>query len=137
MVREEETESWVLPELAQACGYDAAEGIRCVEFAQSGIRPLLRLAIDLGIQWHVLADGDPAGRSYAATAREFLKGRAAPGRITVLDEPDIVALPASTNMPDPWERPWHRGHAREQPRHLVVRVHVSRALSQGRSSRHC
>jgi putative ATP-dependent endonuclease of the OLD family len=87
---EGETEAWVLPELAQVCGYDlAAEGIRCVEFAQSGIRPLLRLAMDLGIQWHLLADGDPAGRSYVATAREFLDGRAASERITGLDEPDI------------------------------------------------
>lgn len=72
------------------CGYDlAAEGIRCVEFAQSGIRPLLRLAIDLGIEWHLLADGDPAGRSFVATGREFLDGRVASERITALDEPDI------------------------------------------------
>jgi putative ATP-dependent endonuclease of OLD family len=87
---EGETEAWVLPELAQVCGYDfAAEGIRCVEFAQSGIRPLLRLAIDLGIEWHLLADGDPAGRSYVATARTFLDGPALLDRITALDEPDI------------------------------------------------
>jgi putative ATP-dependent endonuclease of OLD family len=87
---EGETEAWLLPELAQVCGYDlAAEGVRCVEFAQSGIRPLLRLAADLGIEWHLLADGDPAGRSYAATARDALAGRAAAERITALRELDI------------------------------------------------
>ena len=60
---EGETEAWVLPELAQICGYDlAAEGIRCVEFAQCGIDPLVRLATDLGIEWHLLADGDLAGQ---------------------------------------------------------------------------
>ena len=36
---EGETEAWLLPELAQICGYDfPAEGIRCVEFAQSGLQ---------------------------------------------------------------------------------------------------
>jgi putative ATP-dependent endonuclease of OLD family len=87
---EGETEAWVIPELAQVCGYDlAAEGVRCVEFAQSGIRPLLRLATDLGIQWHLLADGDEAGQAYVAAARKFLGGRAVAERITALDEPDI------------------------------------------------
>jgi putative ATP-dependent endonuclease of the OLD family len=87
---EGETEAWVLPELAQICGYDlAAEGVRCVEFAQSGIGPLVHLAADLGIEWHLLADGDLAGRSYVATARKFLSGRALSQRITALDEPDL------------------------------------------------
>jgi len=87
---EGETEAWVLPELAHVCGYNlAAEGIRCVEFAQSGIKPLLRLASDLGIEWHLLADGDPAGQAYVATARRFLDGRPVPDRITALDELDI------------------------------------------------
>jgi putative ATP-dependent endonuclease of OLD family len=62
---EGETEAWRLPELAQACGCDfPSEGIRCVEFAQSGLRALLRLANDLGIEWHLLADGDAAGFAY-------------------------------------------------------------------------
>jgi putative ATP-dependent endonuclease of OLD family len=87
---EGETEAWILPELAQVCGYDlAAEGVRCVEFAQSGVRPLLRLATDLHIAWHLLADGDAAGQSYAVAAREFLNGHSFSERITALGEPDI------------------------------------------------
>jgi putative ATP-dependent endonuclease of OLD family len=87
---EGETEAWVLPELAHVCGYNfAAEGIKCVEFAQSGIKPLLRLASDLGIEWHLLADGDPAGVAYASTARRFLAARPPSDRITALLEPDI------------------------------------------------
>lgn len=87
---EGETEAWLLPELAQLCGADfRAEGIRCVEFAQSGLRAILRLANDLGIEWHLLTDGDEAGRHYAAAARGYLGGRAADDRITVLDDPDI------------------------------------------------
>jgi putative ATP-dependent endonuclease of OLD family len=87
---EGETEAWLLPELGQMCGYDfPAEGIRCVEFAQCGVRPLLKLANDLGIAWHLLADGDEAGESYAASAQAFLQGRPAEERITRLDEHDI------------------------------------------------
>ncbi len=87
---EGETEAWLLPELAQLCGYDfPTAGIRCVEFAQSGLRSLLRLANDLGIEWHLLTDGDEAGRAYIATARAFLKGRSMEDRVTLLEEADI------------------------------------------------
>ena len=87
---EGETEAWLLPELARIGGYDfPAEGIRCVEFAQSGLTSLLRLANDFGIEWHMLTDGDEAGHAYAATARAYLKGRPIEDRVTMLDEPDI------------------------------------------------
>jgi putative ATP-dependent endonuclease of OLD family len=87
---EGETEAWLLPELAQLCGYDfPTEGIRCVEFAQSGLRSLLRVANDLGIEWHLLTDGDEAGRAYLASARAFLKGRSMEERTTMLEEADI------------------------------------------------
>jgi putative ATP-dependent endonuclease of the OLD family len=87
---EGETEAWLLPELGQICGHDfPSEGIRCVEFAQSGLRALLRLANDLGIEWHLLADGDAAGFAYVTSARAHLKGRRIEDRITMLEEPDI------------------------------------------------
>lgn len=87
---EGETEAWLLPELAQICGYDfPAEGIRCVEFAQSGLRSLLRLANDFGIEWHLLTDGDEAGHAYGATARSYLKGRSIQDHVTMLDELDV------------------------------------------------
>jgi putative ATP-dependent endonuclease of OLD family len=87
---EGETEAWLLPELAQLCGYDfPAEGVRCVEYAQCGVRPLIRLASDLGLEWHLLADGDNAGRASGQSAAEHLHGRPAAERLTVLEEPDI------------------------------------------------
>lgn len=87
---EGETEAWLLPELAQICGYDfPAEGIRCVEFAQSGLRALLRLANDLGIEWHLLTDGDEAGHAYVASASGHLNGRSPSDRITRLEDRDI------------------------------------------------
>jgi putative ATP-dependent endonuclease of OLD family len=88
---EGETEFWILPELARVCGYDfAAEGVVCVEFAQSGLAPLIALANQLGIAWHVLSDGDDAGARYAAAARSFAARRAARNsRVTQLRERDI------------------------------------------------
>ena len=69
---EGESEIWLLPHIARLCGYELAmEGVDCVEFAQCGITPLIKAARQLGIEWHVLADGDSAGRDYANTAKHF------------------------------------------------------------------
>ncbi|WP_158783129.1 ATP-dependent endonuclease [Pantoea sp. BAV 3049] len=71
---EGETEVWVMNELARQCGFHfAAEGIKVIEFAQSGLRPLLKFAQRMGIEWHVLTDGDDAGNKYSATTRSQLK----------------------------------------------------------------
>lgn len=87
---EGETEFWLLPQLADLLGADlATEGIRIMEYAQCGADPLIRLADDLGIGWHLVSDGDSAGRGYAATAQSLLRGRPAEEHITRLDEHDI------------------------------------------------
>lgn len=88
---EGETEFWIFPDLARLCGYDfAQEGVVCVEFAQCGIAPLVKLANNLGIAWHVLTDGDRAGGVYADTVRQLLPqvGEAAL-HLTQLAELDI------------------------------------------------
>ncbi len=66
-----------------------AEGIRCVEFAQCGIAPLVKMARGLGIQWHLLADGDDAGRHYVRAARSFLAGEPDRERVTGFRERDV------------------------------------------------
>lgn len=87
---EGETEGWLLPELANLCGYSLpAEGVECIEFAQSGIPPLVKAADGLGIAWHLIADGDRAGRSYAAQVRRHLRGRADREHVTALRAFDI------------------------------------------------
>lgn len=87
---EGETESWLLPEVARLVGVDfPAEGIRCVEFAQCGIAPLVKMARGLGIQWHLLADGDDAGRHYVRAARSFLAGEPDRERVTGFRERDV------------------------------------------------
>lgn len=70
---EGETEVWLLTELARQCGFHfETEGIKVIEFAQSGLRPLLKYASRMGIEWHVLVDGDDAGKKYADTVRSFI-----------------------------------------------------------------
>jgi len=82
---EGETEFWLVRQLAQVLGYDLeAEGVRCVEFAQCGVEPLVRLADDLHIEWHLLSDGDDSGAAYAAEARAHLHGRPSKQRVTRL-----------------------------------------------------
>ncbi|WP_052284329.1 ATP-dependent endonuclease [Kluyvera genomosp. 1] len=70
---EGETETWVINELARQCGHHFdAEGVKVIEFAQSGLKPLIKFARRMGIEWHVLVDGDEAGKKYAATVRGVL-----------------------------------------------------------------
>jgi putative ATP-dependent endonuclease of the OLD family len=80
MLVEGESEFWLMNQLADVLGYDLdAEGVRLIEFAQCGVAPLAKLANDLGIPWHLLADGDESGSIYARDAAGFLGG-ATPGR---------------------------------------------------------
>lgn len=73
---EGETEIWLMNELARQCSYFfEAEGVKVIEFAQCGLKPLLKYAILMGIEWHTLVDGDEAGKKYAATVKEFATKR--------------------------------------------------------------
>ncbi|WP_392560358.1 DUF2813 domain-containing protein [Orbus mooreae] len=69
---EGETEVWLLRELAEQCGFHLnSEGIELIEFAQCGLKPLIKYANKMGIHWHVLTDGDIAGKKYADTVRSL------------------------------------------------------------------
>jgi hypothetical protein len=55
-----------------------------------GFRPFAyRLARELGIEWHLLTEGDAAGEAYARQAMRFVRDEPAERRITVLPERDI------------------------------------------------
>jgi putative ATP-dependent endonuclease of the OLD family len=87
---EGESEAWLLPELARLCGYELAqEGVALVEFAQSGLGPAIRTAAGLGIEWHVLTDGDEAGEIYRALAQSLAGDDPLELRVTALREPDL------------------------------------------------
>lgn len=90
---EGETEFWLLRELAGVLGYDLhAEGVRCVEFAQCGVAPLVRLANDLGIQWHLLSDGDESGIGFADDAARQVEGRRRRDHVTRLRRSNMEML---------------------------------------------
>lgn len=89
---EGETEVWILNQLARQCGFNfEAEGIKVIEFAQCGLRPLLKFARQMGIEWHGMVDGDEAGKKYAATARDMAAraGDREHDRLTALPAPDM------------------------------------------------
>ncbi|HDY5020700.1 TPA: ATP-dependent endonuclease [Klebsiella pneumoniae] len=86
---EGETETWVINELARQCGHHFdAEGVKVIEFAQSGLKPLIKFARRMGIQWHVLVDGDEAGKKNAATVRGLLNND------RELERDHLTSLPA-------------------------------------------
>ncbi|MHB5660505.1 ATP-dependent endonuclease [Klebsiella pneumoniae] len=86
---EGETETWVINELARQCGHHFdAEGVKVIEFAQPGLKPLIKFARRMGIQWHVLVDGDEAGKKYAATVRGLLNND------RELERDHLTSLPA-------------------------------------------
>ena len=87
---EGETEVWLFNELANQCGYNlAAEGVQIIEFAQSGLKALIKVAKEFGIDWHVVTDGDAAGKKYAATVLAKLDNDQPRHRLTELPEKDI------------------------------------------------
>jgi putative ATP-dependent endonuclease of OLD family len=89
---EGETEAWLMPEMARSLGYDlTSEGVYCIEFAQAGLTALVRAANALGIEWHVLTDGDRAGQHYVQAARFHMQGRPESECITQLEERDMEA----------------------------------------------
>jgi putative ATP-dependent endonuclease of OLD family len=115
---EGETEVWLLNDLARQCGYHfESEGIRVIEFAQCGLKPLLHFARRMGIEWHALVDGDEAGKKYANTVRSSLvnHGDIERDRLTALPTPDmehfmyregfssvyhrVASVPANAQMP--------------------------------------
>lgn len=94
LLGEGESEYWVFTAAAINLDIDLeAFGIRVVDsFAQSGSVPLAKVADDLGIRWHCVADGDDAGNRTATSLRPLLGDRPEAEHITVLDYVNIEHL---------------------------------------------
>ncbi|WP_202108648.1 DUF2813 domain-containing protein [Succinivibrio dextrinosolvens] len=87
---EGETEVWILTQIASILGISlACEGIRIIEFAQCGLKPLMKVATQLGIAFHVLTDGDEAGKKYAEVALNFIPKKRRDRHLTVIPQKDI------------------------------------------------
>lgn len=87
---EGESDRMIFERCATAYGYDIVRhGVYCIEYSQSNLSTLLKLANCLGIGWLVVADGDSEGDKYVNYAREHLEGR---------DEGDSICRLAHGNL---------------------------------------
>ena len=82
---EGQTESWVYPAAARALGLDVhREGVRVVEFSQSDVGMLTKVANALGIPWFCVGDDDGKRKKVEPRLKENLVGA---------DDTDRVAFP--------------------------------------------
>ena len=87
LLGEGETEYWVFQAVAEGAKIDLERsGVRVVDnYSQSGgPRPLVTLADELGIAWHVVCDGDDSGERHAKSVRDHLNGRDEAAHLTSL-----------------------------------------------------
>lgn len=123
---EGETEVWLLNQLARQCHYNfESEGIKVIEFAQSGLKPLLRFARQMGIEWHVLVDGDEAGRKYAASVASLVENHEdiLRDRLTALPALDIETYLYRHGFEDVYRRAAGMPeNAPISPRHIIEKA---------------
>ncbi len=131
LLMEGETEFWLVPEVARLCGYDlASEAVACVDFAQCGLAPLIKLANALGISWHVLTDGDSAGQFYHREARAHLNGSDAERHITVLPERNIERFLWKAGFDDVYRK---HASANDKPSGRLSPSHIINRAIKARS----
>ena len=134
---EGETELWLLSELALLCGYHLpGEGVRIIEYAQCGYSPLIKLANDLGINWHMLADGDEAGVRYIHGARRLLteehqRSERSGGGLTLLPNRDIEHFLYAHGFEDVYRREAALRDMRNLPVNKIIDRAVSRRSKPG------
>lgn len=102
---EGETEVWILNEIANTLDFNlACGGVAVVEFAQCGLNPLIKLAKQLGIAYHVLTDGDDAGRRYAQVVCDFVGSENLPDHLSVMPQVDIEHYMYTSGFADVYQK---------------------------------
>lgn len=72
---EGETEAWVYPAASQALGMGLhREGVRVVEYSQSDVGLLVKVANALGIPWYCIIDNDSGRAKYEGSVKAHLGG---------------------------------------------------------------
>ncbi len=130
---EGETEIWLILQLAALAGRNLqGEGIRLIEFAQCGAGPLIALARQFGISWHLLCDGDDAGARYAATAAAMLSpGQQLSRHLTRLPEADIEHYLYVTGFEGVYRRESGYGDTQGVPVNKIIERAVHRRSKPG------
>lgn len=125
---EGETEIWLLNEFASILGIGLqAEGIRLVEYAQCGAGPLIKLANQLGISWHLLADGDEAGVKYAKSAGSG----DATENVTLLPSVDIEHFLYDFGFADVYRQNCGVSNTRNLSRNKIIDMAIRRRSKPG------
>jgi len=87
---EGETDCLIFNECARIGGNDLiSKGVCCVEHTRAGIDRIIKLADQLGIDWLVVADNDPAGAGYIRTAKGHLGSRSENRHLHTLPHGDM------------------------------------------------
>jgi putative ATP-dependent endonuclease of OLD family len=101
---EGETDVFVLDECAELLQVNLhRQGIRLVECSQAGGPGIFIKAADaLGIQWHLIADGDPGGQKYIHDARVLLNERPEASHISCISHQNIDILLCASGYGQPY-----------------------------------
>lgn len=89
---EGETDRMIFEACARALGKELPyAGVSIIEYAQIGISPdtLIRFANSLGLEWHVVADNDPAGQRFVKSALKQLGSQVRQRRISQLQHGNL------------------------------------------------
>ena len=83
---EGQTEFWVFTEVARILNIDLdRSGIMVIAYSNAGgPEPFIKIADDLGIEWHVVSDGDDGGEIYRQSSLKRLGNRVEAEYITCL-----------------------------------------------------
>jgi putative ATP-dependent endonuclease of OLD family len=81
---EGESEAWIYPAAARASGIDLhRKGVRLVEYSQSDVGVLAKVANALGISWHCVADNDSGLAKYERKVKDNLGGAKESDRLSL------------------------------------------------------
>ena len=130
---EGETEIWLMLQLAAIMGINLqAEGIRIIEYAQCGASPLIKVAKQMGINWHLMADGDDAGTRYIKIAKGFLeKDQIVKKHLTLLDDVDIEHYLYSNGFESVYRVESGYGFAQNVPKNKIIERAIHRRSKPG------
>jgi putative ATP-dependent endonuclease of OLD family len=105
LLGEGESEFWVFTGAAEGLGIDLEHaGVRIVDCGQSGTGHLIKVADDLGIGWHCVADGDAQGENTAKAVRKLLgKKQGEDEHLTLLKYHCIEHLLCAEGLGDVYE----------------------------------
>ena len=81
---EGETEAWIYPAAARALGLNLhRDGVRVVEYSQSDVALLAKVANALGIPWYCIVDDDSGRPQYEQRVRDNLGGSPEADRLAI------------------------------------------------------